>query len=522
MYHRFSGKTKRVLAAGVATTIALSTIIVPAAASEDYSFLSITARVEEYISESPAEDPVAELIGTDVLSAEKKSENFLTTPIGKKSNKAAADDKSADDKTDDTTEADEEKETGDEAEKENSSEAGEVKSDDEDETEVSEEEVTETESEAQEETTEAPEPVQTVKYPQFKDRCIVTTGVLNIRAEASVDAEVVGQIERAGIALVEESGNGWTKIGSGICEGYACNDYLAFGDEAGAWAERNGISKYIKVNETGLRVRQEPNTDAEVIYSLYQGETYKVLRDDDEWVKIELTDGTPGYVSADYVEVRFDTPKAKTMAQIEEMRKAEEEDARREQERKEAAAKAAEEAKKVENNSSSSMSSGSGSSNSSNEAKATSAPATTTPTTSTPTTAAPTTTETVTETKKSSGTNSQLRAEMVAYAKQFLGNPYVYGGTSLTNGTDCSGFTMRIYEHFGYKIPRAGGQRTFCKQIKVSEAQPGDLIFYPGHVTMYIGGGQVIHASSASTGIIISSLSYSGTPEFATNIIDYY
>ena len=515
MYHRFSGKTKRVLAAGVATTIALSTIIVPAVAAEDYSFLSITARVEEYISESPAEDPVAELIGTDVLTAVKKKEAVLTTPVGKKNNKTVAEDKSADKDEDDPTEAEEK--TEEETEKETDAEAEEEKSDDEEETETSEEEVTEAGSEAETEAPDEPEPVKTVKYPQFKDRCIVTTGVLNIRAEASVDAEVVGQIERAGIALVEGTVDGWTKIGSGICEGYACTDYLAFGDDAGAWAERNNISKYIKVNESGLRVRQEPNTESDVLYSLYQGETYKVLRDDDQWVKIELTDGTPGYVSADFVEVRFDTPKAKTMAQIEEMRKAEEDDARREQERKEAAAKAAEEAKKAENNNSNS----SGSSGSSNETNNTQ-----TPTTAAPkevvTTAAPTTTEAVTETRTSSGTNSSLRAEMVAYAKQFLGNPYVYGGTSLTNGTDCSGFTMRIYEHFGYKIPRAGGQRTFCKQIKVSEAQPGDLIFYPGHVTMYIGGGQVIHASSASTGIIISSLSYSGTPEFATNIIDYY
>ncbi len=140
----------------------------------------------------------------------------------------------------------------------------------------------------------------------------------------------------------------------------------------------------------------------------------------------------------------------------------------------------------------------------------------------TATTAAVTTEATTAAASTSTSTNSQLRADMVAYAKQFLGNPYVYGGTSLTNGTDCSGFTMRIYEHFGYKIPRAGGQRTFGKLITVAEAQPGDLIFYEGHVTMYIGNGQVIHASSAKVGIIISSLSYSGTPLFARNIIDAY
>ncbi len=110
---------------------------------------------------------------------------------------------------------------------------------------------------------------------------------------------------------------------------------------------------------------------------------------------------------------------------------------------------------------------------------------------------------------------SALRAEMVDYAKQFLGNPYVYGGTSLTNGTDCSGFTMRIYEHFGYSIPRtAQEQYNMAEKITKEDLLPGDLLFYGSgtggitHVTMYIGGDQVIHASTERTGIIISHISY--------------
>ena len=103
---------------------------------------------------------------------------------------------------------------------------------------------------------------------------------------------------------------------------------------------------------------------------------------------------------------------------------------------------------------------------------------------------------------------------MVAYAKQFLGNPYVYGGTSLTNGTDCSGFVMRIYEHFGYGLPRtSSAQAGATRTISSSEAKPGDLFFYGNgssvsHVAMYIGGGQVIHASSKRTGIKISNAFY--------------
>ena len=103
---------------------------------------------------------------------------------------------------------------------------------------------------------------------------------------------------------------------------------------------------------------------------------------------------------------------------------------------------------------------------------------------------------------------------MVAYAMQFLGSPYVYGGTSLTHGTDCSGFTQGIYAHFGYSIPRtSSAQAGATRTISASQAKPGDLFFYGNgssvsHVAMYIGGGQVIHASSARTGIKISNSNY--------------
>lgn len=109
---------------------------------------------------------------------------------------------------------------------------------------------------------------------------------------------------------------------------------------------------------------------------------------------------------------------------------------------------------------------------------------------------------------------SSTRADMVEFAKQYLGGKYVYGGTSLTNGTDCSGFTMRIYEHFGYSIPRtSSAQSSYFTGINSSEAKPGDLFFYGSngrvsHVAMYIGDGQVIHASNARTGIKISNAFY--------------
>lgn len=106
------------------------------------------------------------------------------------------------------------------------------------------------------------------------------------------------------------------------------------------------------------------------------------------------------------------------------------------------------------------------------------------------------------------------RTAIVAYAKQFLGNPYVYGGTSLTNGTDCSGFTQGVYAHFGITTGRSSrDQAAKGKEISVSSAQPGDLLFYASgnyinHVAMYIGNGQVIHASTSKTGITISPSNY--------------
>ena len=114
---------------------------------------------------------------------------------------------------------------------------------------------------------------------------------------------------------------------------------------------------------------------------------------------------------------------------------------------------------------------------------------------------------------------------IVDYACQFIGNPYVWGGTSLTNGADCSGFTMRIFEHFGVSTGRTSrDQASNGKQISLSEIQPGDLLFYASgktinHVALYIGDGKIIHASTSKTGIIISN-AYYRTPAKAVTFLN--
>lgn len=127
-------------------------------------------------------------------------------------------------------------------------------------------------------------------------------------------------------------------------------------------------------------------------------------------------------------------------------------------------------------------------------------------------------------TASSSSSSSSLGQQIADFAVQYVGYPYVYGGNSLTEGVDCSGFTQQVYLHFGYSIPRrASIQATVGTSVAISDLQPGDLVFYGdsegvGHVVIYIGNGQVVHASTPSKGIIISDLYYR-TPMCAKRII---
>lgn len=116
-----------------------------------------------------------------------------------------------------------------------------------------------------------------------------------------------------------------------------------------------------------------------------------------------------------------------------------------------------------------------------------------------------------------------LRGKLVEYALQFVGNPYVWGGTSLTDGADCSGFAQSVYAEFGYSLPRVASDQSVCgTRVPVSEAQPGDLIFYAKggyvyHVSIYIGDGQVVHANTSATGITTSGIA--GDAAWAVNLI---
>ena len=150
------------------------------------------------------------------------------------------------------------------------------------------------------------------------------------------------------------------------------------------------------------------------------------------------------------------------------------------------------------------------------EAPETEAPYTEAPETEAPYTEAPETEAPYTEAPETEApaSDSSVGQEIANYAVQFVGNPYVYGGTSLTNGTDCSGFTQSVMANFGIYIARTAADQAYGgTSVSVSDIQPGDLLFYSdgsgiSHVALYIGGGQIVHAATESQGIIISSYNY--------------
>ncbi|SHJ69396.1 C40 family peptidase [Parasporobacterium paucivorans] len=305
---------------------------------------------------------------------------------------------------------------------------------------------------------------------------------VNVRSGAGTEYEVVGKIYNNCAATILSEENGWYQIQSGNVTGYINSQYFLVGDAAEAKAIEIGFVN-ATVNTMTLNVRESQSTDSPIVAQLPEGEVYDVIQYGDGWVYLNVDSSTTGWVSMDYVTIDVDFDTAVTLEEEQAMLA--------EQERLAAEAAAAEAAAK----------------------KATTASKSRTTTT---TTAAATNSAGTVDTSD----KAALRAAVVAYAMQFQGNPYVWGGSSLTNGTDCSGFTMSVYAHFGYSLPHySGAQAGVGIAVSFDSLLPGDIICYSGHVALYIGNGQIIHASTPSTGIIVSSNLYYRTPIAARRLI---
>lgn len=328
---------------------------------------------------------------------------------------------------------------------------------------------------------------------------------VNLRAEPSVESEALGKLYNNSAATVletvlDEAGEEWYLVSSGSVESaYVKAEYVKVGDEDLA---RGVSTRYATVTTTTLFVRTEPGTEASVLTMLPEGEDVVVYDALDEygWYRVSTEEGL-GYVSGDYVTVRTEFRVAESKEEEKERLEREEAErqaaaaaaeaarkAREEEERKaaEAARKTQEEAAKAmarqqtqnaQQKNDKVQGSSQGQSSSSFGSNTTAKPQTV--------------------------SNGQA---VVNYAAQFVGNPYVYGGSSLTNGADCSGFVMSVYQAFGISLPHSSSAlRSVGYGVSLDAIQPGDIVCYSGHVGIYAGNNTLLHASSPSTGIKYTS-----------------
>ncbi len=356
-----------------------------------------------------------------------------------------------------------------------------------------------------------PEPVS----PYANKGISIAGEYVNIRKKPNTESKILGKLYRGSIARIVNTVGDWVEITSGGVNGYIKSEYLAIGADAEKVAGKFG-TKIAIVNVTTLKVREEMNTDCTILTLVPAEEEFEVIKEYDEWVKILVDDNTRGYVAKEYVTIKMDFRHAISIkAEREKLRRQREqeeaaererlareaaarEQAAREQAAREAAARAA--AQNSSSGSSRPTSSRTGSSGSSSSGHSSSSSGSSSSGGS--------------SSGSSSSTSKGTGSAAASYAQNFIGNPYSYGGTSLTNGTDCSGFVQSVYSKYGVSLPRTSSSQSGAgSSVSLSDVQTGDLIFYSSggsinHVAIYIGGGKVVHASNRRDGIKVSNMNY--------------
>jgi cell wall-associated NlpC family hydrolase len=360
---------------------------------------------------------------------------------------------------------------------------------------------------------------------------------VNVRTEPNTESRIVGKIYNNCAATIIDEVDGengtWYYMTSGNVTGYIKSEYFIVGEEAESLREEIGIT-YARVLAENLRVRSTPDlTTNDNIVTMYpMGTEVVVLSHDSEWALIETDASSTGYVHVSCIEMWTEFDVAITLE--------EEAQAQAEQAAAEEAARAAEEAYRQLLEQQQAQAEETTAAPAQTEAPTEAAPAEvptetaqpvqtqpaeTPAPTEAPTTEAPTTAASATEVSDDD-VSTALRNAIVAYALQFNGCPYVHGGRSLSQGTDCSGFTNLIYQNFGYNLSwTPAGQAELGTRIDYHDVQPGDLLFYSnsqkylGHVALYIGNGQIIHAANEQYGICIWDMNYR-EPLFAVRIIN--
>ncbi len=288
------------------------------------------------------------------------------------------------------------------------------------------------------------------KKSEYADIAIAQVdNYVNVRDASTEEGNVVGKLYNNSAATVHKEENGWYQITSGNVTGYVKSEFVVCGNEELA----KQVSRRVATVQTEtLFVRAEPTTESDVVGMVPIEDDLTVVDESvDGWKKVSV-EGGEGYVCNDYIAMSTEFVTAESKEE-EEARLAKEE-----AERKAAQAAAA---------------------------KATGKNA---------------------AIGDSKAPTSSGGSAVANYACQFVGNPYVYGGTSLTNGADCSGFVMAVYAAFGVGLPHSSAaMRGVGYGVSTSDLQPGDIICYSGHVAIYVGNNTIVHASTPATGIKYTS-----------------
>ena len=332
---------------------------------------------------------------------------------------------------------------------------------------------------------------------------------VNVRSLPSTDGQILGKIYNGAVAhIIETAGeeNDWLHVTSGSVEGYIKAEYFIYGEDAAEVIE-DYVTRYAVITASRLNVRKDTSAESKRIGYLDKGEKAKIVENLGDWMKVEYSQGQTGYVSAEYVEVTEEFTYAISIE--EEKAEIARQKALEERKRQEEAAKAAEAAAAQEKAAAEAAAAAAGQTGEATDAGQAVAAGGITP-------------------AAEYSTNEELRDSLVEYALQFVGNKYVNGGNSLTNGTDCSGFTKLIYAEYGYSLGRTPASQLSSagRSIDYSEIQKGDIICYSSnggksctHVAIYIGDGMIVHAANSKKGICTQKAQYS-TIMGVKNIID--
>ena len=336
---------------------------------------------------------------------------------------------------------------------------------------------------------------------------------LNIHTDASLGSEVIGKLYSNDVAkILQDNGGDWVKIKSGELVGYVLGEYLVKGEEAQLLSEL--VKKNVAVvdnSDNEVQVHKY-KSDKSVMMTVSQGEQIAVEEDmedeTDGWIEVSTENGK-GYVKSDEVSVTDAYPVAETAqeqqerienATVKEIADDAQMKADKASEVAQAAAEKAEEAVSVIED------------EDAEPTKAEEKLAETAQAVAEKAQEAADNTQVTADTAKEDMQNhgAETGQAVADFALQFVGNPYVWGGSSLTNGTDCSGFTMAVYSNFGVGLPHYdASQRGYGIGIdSLADARPGDLICFYGHVGIYIGDGMMVHASNARDGIKVSRADY--------------